>query len=108
VTDRIVARARRRLDPHEPVQASAGGYIEVEGRRRPVAMVVTDRRLLVIGRRGDIRHEWQLADLCRENLDDDADAGRLRIGAAPDEVVVAVEPPTCANAVLALARERLS
>lgn len=72
-----------------------------------VAVVVTERRILVVGRRGDIRQDWELAQLSRDDITVDAEAGIVRIGAGDDELEVAIQPEGRSRAILALAHERL-
>lgn len=109
LTDRIVRRLRRRLDDGEPVLASAGGHMETAGRARAVAVVVTDRRILLAERSGEIGQAWRFAELPAEDLTVDVDAGAVRIGGQEDPVrVVGIRPAGQASALVALTRERLT
>jgi hypothetical protein len=109
LTDRIVTRLRRRLDAGEPVLASAGGRLETAGRARAVAVVVTDRRIVVAERSGEIGRAWRFAELPADDLTVDVGAGAVRIGGQEDPVrVVGIRPVGQASALAALTRERLA
>ncbi|MBW3657888.1 MAG: hypothetical protein KY457_04565 [Actinobacteria bacterium] len=109
VIDRVVRRLRRRLDAGEPVLSSARGRLESEDRSKTVAVVLTDRRILVVDRRGEIRRAWGFAELPAEQMAMDLAAGVVRIGEEGDQVrVEGIHPVGQATALFSLARERLA
>lgn len=109
VIDRAVRRLRRRLDAGEPVLSSASGRLASAGRSKAVAVVLTDRRILVVDRTGEIRREWGFAELPAEQLVMDLAGGVVGIGEEGDQVrVEGIHPVGQATALFSLARERLA
>lgn len=98
--DRTVHRATHQLAPDESLVASAAG-IEADGRRRG-AVLVTDRRVLVVWKRGAETHELSLDDATAQR----SHPGELLTVAGPGlEVALRAVEPEAADQVVAVLTE---
>jgi hypothetical protein len=101
--DRLLDRLRPQLEAGERIDASLVGRTQVDGRIVTVALVVTDRRVLLAQRRGTAHREWRFDDV-------DATPGTqndVRVGTTSEMIhITDVGSEGHAAAVTALIRER--